>query len=44
VRSFVAFLSRPPNTATLDDIRRFQVHQAEGGVEPLEVADIFRNQ
>ena len=29
VRSFAAFLRRPPDTATSEDIRRFQVHQAE---------------
>src|SRR5258708_18390175 len=34
VRSFAAFLSRSPETATAEDIRRFQVHQAESGVPP----------
>lgn len=34
VRSFAAFLRRPPDTATVDDIRRYQVHQAESGVQP----------
>src|SRR5258705_2569685 len=34
VRSFAAFLGRPPETATAEDIRRFQVHQAESGVQP----------
>ena len=34
VRSFAAFLGRPPDTATAEDIRRFQVHQAESGVQP----------
>jgi len=37
VRSFVAFLKRPPNTATPEDIRRFQVHQAESGVRPQSI-------
>ena len=37
VRSFAAFLKRPPDTATADDIRRFQVHQAESGVQPQSV-------
>ena len=32
VRNFAAFLRRPPDTATADDIRRFQMHQAESGV------------
>jgi Phage integrase, N-terminal SAM-like domain len=34
VRGFAAFLRRPPDTATSEDIRRFQVHQAESGVQP----------
>jgi integrase/recombinase XerD len=34
VQSFAAFLRRPPDTATLEDIRRFQVYQAESGVQP----------
>jgi hypothetical protein len=32
VRRFAAFLRRPPDTATSEDIRRFQVHQHENGV------------
>src|SRR3984957_10523529 len=34
VQSFAAFLKRPPDTATAEDIRRFQVYQAESGVHP----------
>jgi site-specific recombinase XerD len=34
VRGFAAFLKRSPETATAEDIRRFQVHQAESGVQP----------
>jgi integrase/recombinase XerD len=34
VRSFAAFLGRPPDTATAEDVRRFQVHQRESGVQP----------
>src|SRR3954471_2284569 len=34
VRNFAAFLRRPPDTATPEDIRRFQVFQAESGVQP----------
>ena len=34
VRDFAAFLGRPPDTATAEDIRRFQVHQRESGVQP----------
>ena len=34
VRSFAAFLGRSPDTATAEDIRRFQVHQRDSGVQP----------
>ena len=34
VRSFAAFLGQPPDTATVEDVRRFQVHQRESGVQP----------
>lgn len=34
MRSFAAFLGRPPDTATAEDVRRFQVHQREHGVQP----------
>jgi len=34
VRSFAAFLKRSPDTATAEDIRRFQVYQVESGVQP----------
>ena len=34
VRRFDEFLRRPPDTATTEDIRRFQVHQADSGVQP----------
>ena len=34
VRSFAAFLGRSPDTATAEDIRRFQVHQRGNGVQP----------
>lgn len=37
VRSFAAFLKRPPDTATPEDIRHFQVHQAESGVQPQSI-------
>ena len=37
VRSFAAFLGRSPETATAEDVRRFQVHQAESGVQPPTV-------
>ena len=34
VRSFAAFLRRSPDTAIAEDVRRFQVHQTESGVQP----------
>ena len=37
VRDFASFLGRRPDTATADDVRRFQVHQAESGVQPPTV-------
>jgi Phage integrase, N-terminal SAM-like domain len=37
VRSFATFLRRPPDTATPEDIRRFQVHQVESGVQPQSI-------
>jgi hypothetical protein len=38
VRSFAAFLGQPPDTATAEDVRRFQVHQRESGVQPCATA------
>jgi integrase/recombinase XerD len=29
VRNFTAFLGRPPDTETSDDLRRFQLHMAQ---------------
>jgi site-specific recombinase XerD len=34
VRTFTAFLGRSPDTATPEDLRRFQLHQSETGVRP----------
>ena len=34
VRTFTGFLGRSPDTATADDLRRFQLHQTETGVRP----------
>jgi integrase/recombinase XerD len=34
VRNFAAYLGRSPDTATAEDIREFQVHQRESGVQP----------
>lgn len=37
VRRFAAFLGRSPDTATPDDIRRFQLDQHEDGVGPATI-------
>ena len=37
VRTFTAFLGRSPDTATADDLRGFQLHQAETGVRPPSI-------
>src|ERR1700741_5423063 len=34
VRAFAAFVGRSPDTATAEDLRRFQHHQAQAGVRP----------
>ena len=34
VRGFAAFLGQSPDTAQAEDIRRFQVHQRDSGVQP----------
>ncbi|ESX82652.1 MULTISPECIES: phage integrase N-terminal SAM-like domain-containing protein [unclassified Mesorhizobium] len=37
VRRFAVFLGRSPDTATAEDIRRFQLHQHESGVGPATI-------
>jgi len=34
VRAFAAFIGRSPDTTTAEDLRRFQLHQAQTGVRP----------
>ena len=34
VKTFTAFLGRSPDTATPEDLRRFQLHQTKAGVQP----------
>jgi integrase/recombinase XerD len=34
VRALAAFIRRPPDTATAEDLRRFQLHQRESGMQP----------
>ena len=34
VKSFASFLGRSPDSASADDLRRFQLHQRQNGVQP----------
>jgi integrase/recombinase XerD len=34
VKTFAAFLGRSPDTATPEDLRRFQIHQTQTGMQP----------
>jgi hypothetical protein len=34
VETFASFLGRSPDTATADDVRRFQVHLTDSGAQP----------
>ncbi|HWX58959.1 MAG TPA: phage integrase N-terminal SAM-like domain-containing protein, partial [Bradyrhizobium sp.] len=36
VKTFTSFLGRSPDTATAEDLRRFQLHQTRWSVEPAE--------
>src|ERR1700730_10245309 len=37
VRAFAAFIRRPPDTATAEDLRRFQLHQRQSGGQPPSI-------
>ena len=37
VRAFAAFIGRSPDTATAEDLRRFQLHQSQTGVRPPSI-------
>jgi hypothetical protein len=37
VRAFAAFIGRSPDTATAEDLRRFQLHQTQSGMQPPRV-------
>ena len=37
VKTFTAFLGRSPDTATAEDLRRFQLHQTRTGVRPPSI-------
>src|ERR1700746_58399 len=37
VRSFAAFIDRSPDTATAEDLRLFQLHQTQSGMQPPSI-------
>src|SRR5690349_23794204 len=37
VRSFAVFIGRSPDTATAEDLRRFQLHQTQTGMQPPSI-------
>src|SRR5499433_2308003 len=37
VRAFAVFIGRSPDTATAEDLRRFQLHQTQSGVQPPSI-------
>jgi len=37
VKAFAAFIGRSPDTATADDLRHFQLHQTQAGVQPPSI-------
>src|SRR4029077_670722 len=37
VRAFAAFIRRPPDTATAEDLRRFQLQQTQSGMQPPSI-------
>src|SRR5205823_8715152 len=37
VRALAAFIGRSPDTATAEDLRRFQLHQTQAGMQPPSV-------
>jgi integrase/recombinase XerD len=39
VRAFAAFIGRSPDTATAEDLRLFQLHQTQIGVQPPSLKD-----
>ena len=42
VRSFAAFIRRSPDTATEEDVRRFQLHQRQSGMQPSSMNSPLR--
>src|SRR5207244_11069170 len=37
VKAFAAFIGRSPDTATAEDLRRFQLHQTQSGMQPPSI-------
>jgi integrase/recombinase XerD len=37
VQTFAAFIRRPPDTAMAEDLRRFQLHQRQSGLQPPSI-------
>ena len=37
VQAFAAFIGRSPDTATAEDLRRFQLHQTQSGMQPPSI-------
>src|SRR5438034_3706582 len=37
VRAFAAFIGRSPDTATAEDVRLFQLHQTQSGLQPPSI-------
>jgi integrase/recombinase XerD len=37
VRAFAAFIGRSPDTATAEDLRLFQLHQTQNGMQPPSI-------
>src|SRR6201981_1679723 len=37
VKTFTSFLGRSPDTATAEDLRRFQLHQTRTGIRPPSI-------
>jgi integrase/recombinase XerD len=37
VRQFVGYLGRPPDTATVEDLRRYQLHLVDHGISPVSL-------
>jgi site-specific recombinase XerD len=42
VKNFAAFLGRSPDSASADDLRRFQLHQRQNGVQPASMNSAVR--